>query len=193
MSIMLDGPVPGGLIILGARLNPQGRPGLVAKMRLVHGLTVWQELGADAYLILTGGQRPGAPVTEAQAMAVFALLWAEENGGAALRNLLNPRLILEEASLNTAASARHTLPLVQSLKLRSVGLVSDALHIHRAHYLFQLHFKAHGIRLHPLPARGIWKSYWLQRRYLRLGKMVLREGGAWVKALGEVVGHRFRS
>jgi len=181
-----------GLIVLGARLNAEGRPGRVAKMRLLYALSLWQEHGAQGYLILTGGQRPGTVISEAQSMAAYALDWAKENGGASLQYLLEQSLILEEASLNTTASARHTLPLVQALKLPLVGLVSDALHIYRAHYIFKRHFSPHGIRLYPLAAPGVLKSYWQQGRYLRLGKMALREGGAWGKALGEAITRKLR-
>ncbi len=181
-----------GFIVLGARLNQQGLPGRVGKMRLCHGLARWQEQGAEGYVILTGGRHPGMPVSEAQGMAVYALRWAEEEGGAELRDILGQRLILEEASLNTAASAQHTLPLVQTLNLSAVGLVSDALHIHRAYYIFGRHFSPHGISLHPLVAPGVLRSYWQQRGYLRLGKMALREGGAWAKALVEGWGRRWR-
>ena len=119
-------------------------------------------------------------------MADWALAWVEEHWGAEVRQVLRPALILKEASRNTAASVRHTLPLVQELGSRSVGLVTDAVHIHRAHLLFKRHFAPQGITVHPLPARGLVRHYWQRRRYLWLTRMALREGGAWVKALGRL-------
>jgi hypothetical protein len=67
-----------------------------------------------------------------------------------------------------------------------VGLVTDRLHISRAHYLFRRHFSGHGIAVRPLPAPGLFRPYWRQRRFLRLAKMALREGGAWLKVLGRL-------
>jgi uncharacterized SAM-binding protein YcdF (DUF218 family) len=175
-----------GLIVLGARLNRQDEPGRVARVRLTHALHLWRQRGCFGYLILTGGVMPGYGSSEALAMADWSLSWVEEHWGAEVREVLRPGLILEEASRNTAASARHTLPLVQELGSRSVGLVTDAVHIHRAHLLFKRQFAPQGITVHPLPARGLVRHYWQRRRYLWLTRMALREGGAWVKVLGHL-------
>jgi len=174
------------LIVLGASLNPRGEPGRVARLRLRHALEIWRDHHPGCLVLITGGQRPGAAITEARAMAGWALKWAAANWGPDVRDQLASCLILEEASRNTAASARHTLPLVQELGSRSVGLVTDAVHIHRAHLLFKRQFAPQGITVHPLPARGLVRHYWQRRRYLWLTRMALREGGAWVKALGRL-------
>jgi uncharacterized SAM-binding protein YcdF (DUF218 family) len=175
------------LIVLGARLNPKGQPGRVARLRLLHALQLWREHRPGCQILLTGGQRPGTAGSEARAMAGWSLNWVAENWGAGVREELAACLVLEEASLNTAASAANTLPLVQGLERRAVGLVSDRLHLRRAHYLFRRHFARHGITVHPLPARGLLQHYWRQRRYLWLTKMALREGGAWLKVWGNLV------
>jgi hypothetical protein len=171
-------------IILGSRLNAQGRPGRIGRMRLEHALAVWQEQGGDAYMIITGGPTHGTHVTEAQAMAAYALAWAENSWGPETRDRLADRLILEKESKNTLASARHTLPVIQGLNLTSVALVSDGLHIRRARYLFRRHFRHHRIDLHSLPVPGVMRTYWQNRRYFWLTKMALREGAAWLKVLG---------
>lgn len=175
------------LIVLGARLNPKGQPGRVARLRLLHALDLWRQHRPGCHLLITGGQRPGTAGSEARSMAGWSLDWVEDHWGAGVREELAACLVLEEASLNTAASAYNTLPLVQGLGRRAVGLVSDGLHIRRAHYLFRRRFAPQGISLHPLPARGLLQHYWRQRRYLRLTKMALREGGAWLKVLGNLV------
>ncbi|OGP72258.1 MAG: hypothetical protein A2Y80_09535 [Deltaproteobacteria bacterium RBG_13_58_19] len=182
--MVLEGPRLEGFIVLGAPVNPQGKPGRVARLRLVHALNLWRQGGAHGYILLTGGQRPGTYISEAQAMAGYALAWAEESWGLDFRVHLTTRLIVEENSLNTAASARNTLVLVQDLSLKEVGLVSDSLHMRRAHHLFRRHFRHHPINLYPLPVPGVLKHYWQNRRYLWLSKMALREGGAWLKLLG---------
>jgi uncharacterized SAM-binding protein YcdF (DUF218 family) len=182
-----------GLIVLGASLNPRDEPGRVARARLTYALHLWRHCGCRGYVLVTGGVRPGRGCSEARAMADWALNWAGDQWGEALREALRPCLILEEASRSTAASARHTLPLVQELGSRTVGLVSDSLHMSRAHLLFKRQFAPRGITVHPLPARGLVRHYWRHRRYLWLGKMALREGGAWIKVLGYLfLSHRDR-
>ncbi len=173
-----------GLIVLGSRLNPQEKPGRVARLRLLHALKLWKEHCPEAQILITGGISGKSSISEARAMAHWSLEWVAENWGDEDRERLAPYLILEEISHNTAASALNTLPLIISLEWQAVGLVTDALHIHRAHYLFRRRFSPHRITLHPLPVPGVLKSYLKQRRYLRLSKMALREGGAWLKVLG---------
>jgi uncharacterized SAM-binding protein YcdF (DUF218 family) len=172
------------LIVLGSRLNQEGRPGRIARMRVEHALQIWQEGGATGYLILTGGcSREGITVSEAQAMADYALSRAEEHGGPELRDRLSSCLLLEESSLTTWDSACHTLPLILDLDLDAVGLVSDSLHLRRAHFLFRRHYREHPVRLHPLPVPGVIRHYWQHRRYRWLTRMALRETGAWLKVL----------
>ena len=175
------------LIVLGARLTPQGQPGRVARIRLRHGLHLWRRHGGQGPLILTGGFWPHAGLTEARAMADWALAWMARHGDPRELEALRACLILEEASRSTAASARHTLPLVQELGGRAVGLVTDVVHMHRARFLFTRHFTPAGIAVHPLAARGLVRHYWRERRYRGLARMALREGGAWLKVLGRLL------
>ena len=173
------------LIILGARLNQEGRPGRIARLRVEHALRVWRAGGAACPLVLTGGcSREGLAVSEARAMAQYAVEHATNLGGPDFQERLETCLVLEEASRSTRDSARYTLPLVVEMKLTAVGLISDALHLRRAHYLFRRHYHGHPVILHPLPVPGVLAHYWHHRRYLWLLKMMLRESGAWLKVLG---------
>jgi uncharacterized SAM-binding protein YcdF (DUF218 family) len=176
-----------GLIVLGARLNPQDQPGRVAQLRLTHALDLWRKHEARGYLLLTGGVRPGRGRSEARAMADWALNRVAGKWEEGLRETLRACLVLEEVSRSTAASARHVLPLVQARNSRSVGLVTDAFHLHRAMFIFKRQFAPEGITVHPLPVRG------LARHYFGLTKMALREGGAWVKLLGRLLLEKRRS
>jgi uncharacterized SAM-binding protein YcdF (DUF218 family) len=174
------------LIVLGARINPQGQPGRVARMRLLHALDLWRTRYPECRIFLSGARRPGTTVSEAVAMARWSCDWAGENWGVLWRKSRDARLVLDKVSHNTAASARNTLRLAQSLQLNAVGLVSDALHLRRAQFLFQRHFARHGITVHPFPVPGVLKHYWRRRRFLWLTRMALREGGAWLKTLGSL-------
>jgi len=171
------------LIVFGSRINPEGRAGRIARMRVEHALRLWRQSNSDPYLLLTGGRTSPHPVSEARAMADYALERMAADGGPELRERLAACLLLEEASLNTWDSARHTLPLIQDLNLRVVGLISDALHLRRARYLFRRHYRRHAVTLRPLPVPGVIRHYWNNRRYLWLAKMALRETGAWLKVL----------
>lgn len=175
------------LIILGARLNDHGRPGRIARMRVEHALRLWQAGGAGCRFLVTGGySREDLAVSEARAMAEHALDLAESLWGPECRERLENCLVLEEASRTTWDSAQHTLPLVLDLGLGAVGLVSDSLHLRRAHFLFRRHFQAYSVVLQPFPVPRIWRHYWQNRRYLWLTKMVLRESAAWLKVLARL-------
>ncbi|MFZ5451297.1 MAG: YdcF family protein [Thermodesulfobacteriota bacterium] len=171
------------LIVLGGRVGADGYPGRPARLRLIHALNLWREQHPQALLLLSGGQNRGACVSEARAMADWSLNWVAENWGNEARERLAPLLVLEEASRNTQASAVNVLALLQQLGLQRVGLVTDHLHMRRAHYLFRRQARTRLHALHPLPYPGLLRDYWRRRRFLRLGKMLLREGGAWVKVL----------
>ena len=174
-------------IVLGARLNPRDEPGRVARLRLVHALHLWRLHDCRGHLLLTGGVRPGCGCSEARAMADWGRDWMRGHWPPEHLAALEACLILEEVSRSTAASARHTLPILKGLGCRRVGLVTDALHIPRAHLLFKRRFGPQGILVVPLAARGLVRHYWRHRRYLWLGKMALREGGAWLKVLARSV------
>ena len=171
------------LIVLGAKLNAQGEPGRVARLRLTHALNIWRELDGEPHLLLCGAPTHGTGVTEAKAMAAFALAYAAEHFGPELQERLGSHILLEEDSHNTAATARNTLALAKTHNFQRLGLVSDTLHLPRAHSLFRRHFHPHRLELHPLPARGLIKHYWQARRYLWLTRLTLRETGAWVKLI----------
>lgn len=172
------------LIVLGARLNQEGRPGRIARMRVEHALHLWRAREARCRVLLTGGcSREGLAVSEARAMADYAVECAAKFWGPHFQEHLETCLVIEEASRTTRDSARHTLPLVRDLNLGAVGLISDALHLRRAHYLFRRHYQGHPVLLHPLPVPGVFRHYWQNRRYFWLIKMMLRESGAWLKVL----------
>ena len=171
------------LIVLGGRVGADGYPGRPTRLRLLHALNLWRVHYPGAYFLLSGGQNRGAPVSEARARAAWSLKWVADNWGPEVRERLAPLLLLEEASRNTLAAAQNTLALARKLGLKRLALVTDHLHMRRAHYLFRREAKALQHRIHPLPYPGLLRDYWQRRRFLRLGKMLLREGGAWLKVL----------
>jgi hypothetical protein len=172
-----------GLIVLGAPVNPQGGPGRVARLRMVHTLELWRTRYPECLIFITGGRRPGAPISEAAALARWSAEWAAGRWGTAVGESLAGRLILDERSHNTAASARNLLALIRPRQLGALGLVTDTLHMSRARFLFRRHFARHGIAIHSLPVPGVLRPYWQRGRYWWLTRMALREGGAWLKVM----------
>ncbi|AEB09016.1 YdcF family protein [Desulfobacca acetoxidans] len=178
------------IIIVGALVGRDGHPGRVARFRLHHALPLVVETYPESWVVITGGLWPGRPATEARAMADWALGQAVRHWGEACGRKLEQRLILEEVSLSTVESARHTAVLLQQRGLMAAGLVTDELHMPRAAYLFRRSFRARRLTIRLLPARGLLVDYWQRRRYVRLTKFILREGGAWMKLWGRgILGH----
>ncbi|OPX20519.1 MAG: hypothetical protein BZ151_03650 [Desulfobacca sp. 4484_104] len=173
------------LIVLGCVIGKDGYPGRVARFRVSHALRLAVEYYPQSYLILSGGQRRGTPTSEARALAAWGLGWAESQWDGDTRLRLAERLLYEERSLTTAQSAKNTVQLLKDQGFTQAGLVTDSLHMYRAAYLFARQVADSPLRLHPLPVSGLYADYWRRRRYARLSKLVLREGGAWVKLLGQ--------
>jgi uncharacterized SAM-binding protein YcdF (DUF218 family) len=178
------------IIILGALIGRDGHPGRVGRLRLQHALPLIIEAYPDSWVVITGGLRPGRPVSEARAMGDWAVRQALEQWGESESRNLEQRLIPEELSRNTADSAYYTAVLMEERGLKSAGLITDTLHMPRVQYLFNRTFPARQLAFRPLPAPGLFQDYWQRRRYLRLGKFVLREAGAWVKVWGRGVWER---
>jgi uncharacterized SAM-binding protein YcdF (DUF218 family) len=181
------------VIILGALIGKDGHLGRVARFRLQHALPIVIEALPGSWVLITGGVLPGRPVSEARAMGDWVVQQAREQYGEAPSRVLQERLLIEEMSLNTADSAHYTALLMEARGLRTAGLITDHLHMARAAYLFRRSFGPRQLEIRPLPARGLLQDYWRRGRYLRLGKFVLREAGAWVKVWGRGVIHKYHS
>ncbi len=175
------------IVILGARIGRDGHPGRVARFRVLHALPLAMEVYPASRVIISGGQHPGLPLSEARAMGGWALQEASQRWGETAAQELAGRLLLEEASRNTLESARHTAALLAAQGLRTAGGVTDTLHMPRVRLLFGQAFRACKVEFRPLPAPGLLQDYWRRGRLLRLSKFLLREAGAWVKLLGQKV------
>lgn len=122
------------IVILGAKLTPQGRATPALRRRLTRGLTLAQEM-PDAPVIVTGGAN-GAPHSEAAEMARVLTACA-----------LDPaRLVKEPKARNTFENALFSLPLVAEAGAGRLILVTDALHMPRAWLCFAV-LAGPGLRL----------------------------------------------
>ena len=175
------------IIILGAMIGRDGYPGRVARFRMQHALPLVIETYPDSWVVISGGFLPERPVSEAKAMGDWAVRRALEHWGEAKSRDLEQRLLPDEVSMNTAASAQYTAVLMQERGWETAGLITDTLHMPRVEYLFKRTFAPRQLEFRPLPAPGLLQDYWRRRRYLRLSKFLLREAGAWAKVWGRGV------
>lgn len=113
------------IIVLGAGLKEDGRPGPALTRRSRHAAALWHE-GIAPRILCAGGQSEYYPRSEADACRELLL-----DAG------LPPAAILTEArSRSTEENAIYSKELLDELGLSRVVLVSDSYHILRAGWLF---------------------------------------------------------
>lgn len=114
------------IVVLGAGLRPDGRPGPALIRRTNQALVVWRRGLADR-VICTGGIPYRA--TRSEASACSELLVA---GGIPVEAIL-----LEEESHSTEENALYTHTLMAQHSWEKAIVVSDGYHLLRATWLFQ--------------------------------------------------------
>jgi len=112
------------IVVLGARLRPDGSPGSALSRRIAAGVALYRQ-GAAPLLLLSGGGGRGR--AEAQAMAEAALA----------AGVPRSALLIEAGSSNTVENAFLSAALLGKLGLGSVLLVSERYHLFRARLLFR--------------------------------------------------------
>lgn len=118
---------PQVMVILGCAVKPWG-PSILLQDRLNEGLEYWED-HPDMLVVVSGGQGPDEPSTEAQAMADYLL----EHG------VPQEKLLLEERSHNTHQNFQQTRELLEGegydLEKTEVLVVSNGFHLTRARML----------------------------------------------------------
>lgn len=117
------------VVVLGAKLTPDGAAGPVLKRRLAAAAVLWRE-GVAPCVVVSGGATAagGAAPTEA---AVMARRLIDRHGIPAAA------LVLEEASQDTLGNARETLALAAERGWRRLVVVTDEIHLPRAVWTFR--------------------------------------------------------
>lgn len=105
------------VLVLGAKV---GTPALTE--RTLKGLTYYNE-GKTKTIVLSGGQGPGEPVSEAEAMKLVV-------SDASTKTEAAPTVMLEQESTSTVENIYHAKSLVPDAQ--SIVLVSDEYHLARA-------------------------------------------------------------
>ena len=123
------------IVILGARVEPNGQPGPDLRVRTLHAVSLYRQ-GLAPYLVCTGGYRND----RLSAAAVACRL-------AVLEGVPQERLLLAEGSMTTGEDAARTRDLAAAHGWRTAILVSHPLHLERARILFE----EQGITVYPSP------------------------------------------
>ena len=115
------------IVVLGAGLLRDGRPGWALTRRSLHAADLWSA-GIAPYIICTGGQAESFPRSEAAACREI------------LRSSQVPAsaILLEELSRSTEENAIYSKRIIEAMNFADVALVSDNYHMLRASWLFQM-------------------------------------------------------
>jgi len=114
------------IVVLGAGLSADGRPGYALVRRSRHAAELWQQGYADT-ILCTGGQAPDQWRSEADACR-DVLMW---------RGVPASAIVLEEQSRSTEENAIYSRPIIEANGWETVLLVSDGYHLFRAEILFR--------------------------------------------------------
>ncbi|MCL2534736.1 MAG: YdcF family protein [Nocardiaceae bacterium] len=109
------------IVVLGARLNPDGLLPGILNARLDTAAAI-ARLHPQNKVIVSGGPTQALPYTEAQAMLV----------GLTLRGVNPANIILENDSYSTVDNARNTTQILSGAGADGAVLVTSASHIDRA-------------------------------------------------------------
>jgi uncharacterized SAM-binding protein YcdF (DUF218 family) len=142
------------IVILGARVEPNGKPGPDLRVRTLHAVELFQR-GLAPYLVCTGGYR-----NDRLSAAAVACNLAVSQGVPA------ERVLLADGSMTTREDAASAATLMGDHKWRTAILVSHPLHLERARVLFE----EFGVTAYPSPTSTYldaipWKTrIWLTSR-----------------------------
>ena len=107
-------------LVLGAAIDVD-QPSPVFAARIDHAVSLLQQ-GRVQHIIFTGGTAPGASRSE----AMVARRYAMDKGVAP------SAILIEDRSATTHENLAFAMPIASKAGIRSVLLVSDALHLRRA-------------------------------------------------------------
>ena len=123
------------IVILGARVEPNGQPGPDLYVRTLHAVNLFQR-GLAPYVICTGGYRDD----RLSAASVACRL-------AASQGVPEDKLVLADGSMTTREDAVSASELMLGRGWKAAIVVSHPLHLERARLLFE----AQGIAVYPSP------------------------------------------
>ncbi|MEL6544272.1 MAG: YdcF family protein [Myxococcota bacterium] len=120
------------IVVLGAQLEPDLTLGPGLRSRLETTLKIAQQR-PDAAVVVSGGGSRNAP--EAHEMARWLLA----------HGVTGDRLVLEDRSATTRENAAFTVPLLSSLGVSRVAVVTEAFHMRRSRMLMSMVLRQQGL------------------------------------------------
>lgn len=112
------------IIVLGARVYPDGNLSLTLSRRTEKGFEAWQN-GLAPALIVCGGQGSDEPISEAQAMADYLVELGVPQG----------QIFLEDTSTSTRENLVHARRIMKAQGMETALVVTSDYHITRALWL----------------------------------------------------------
>jgi uncharacterized SAM-binding protein YcdF (DUF218 family) len=150
------------IVILGARVEPDGQPGPDLVERTIHGVRLFQR-GLAPYIICTGGY-----AGDRLSAAAVACDLAVSQG------VPQSKVLLAEGSMTTREDATTARDLMISRGWQTAILVSHPLHLERA----RIFFESEGLTVYPSPTNTDLSSIdWETRVWLTAREAV---GIVWV-------------
>jgi uncharacterized SAM-binding protein YcdF (DUF218 family) len=150
------------IVILGARVEPNGQPGPDLVERTIHGVRLFQR-GLAPYIICTGGY-----AGDRLSAAAVARDLAVSQG------VPQSKVLLAEGSMTTREDATTARDLMISRGWQTAILVSHPLHLERA----RIFFESEGLTVYPSPTNTDLSSIdWETRVWLTAREAV---GIVWV-------------
>ncbi|MCS7222271.1 MAG: YdcF family protein [Anaerolineae bacterium] len=140
------------IIVLGARVLPDGRPGPDLYSRTRHGVNLYQS-GWASQLMFTGGYAGDAASAAAVARRL-ALKWG----------VPDEHIWLADGSMSTWEDAKVAARLMRRQGWQRAIVVSHPLHLYRAQWMF----RRAGLTVYPSPTPdvSVAEMDWRQRLYL---------------------------
>ena len=112
------------IIVLGARVDPNGEPSIALLRRVTKALECWQQ-GKAPYIICCGAQGSDEPMTEAHAMR----LWLTANG------VPDEAIFDEDRSTSTEENLRYAKEIMDREGWSTCIVTTNAYHLTRAMWI----------------------------------------------------------
>lgn len=161
------------VVVLGARVEPDGRPSTTLQLRVEHAARLWRE-GVAPVLLFSGGVGE-AGVAEAEVAARAAQALGVPAGAC----------VVEAASHDTAQNARFSARILRAHGWTDVVVTSDPYHLLRARQLF----RREGLEVETSPALLAQRHRFWPARVL----WTLREVAALLRSPDLLVRSRVRA
>ena len=117
---------PAVVLVLGCQLREDG-PSILLKDRLDEALDYWED-HPEVTVVVSGGQGPNEPTSEARGMADYLMA----------RGVPEGQILLEDQSRNTSQNLRYSLDLLERAEVDWEGkllVVSNGFHLARVRML----------------------------------------------------------